>query len=53
MKKLILNVKYFGIWGINKIYSLKYLRLDTPVSLPTTIIILVSWFVLLTYLLVL
>lgn len=53
MKKLILNVKYFGIWGINAIHSLKYLRLNTPVSLPTTVFVLVSWFVLLTYILVL
>jgi hypothetical protein len=53
MKKLILNVKYFGIWGINKIYSLKDLRLDTPIPLPTMIIILVAWWILLTYLLIL
>ena len=53
MKKFLLNVKYFGIWGINKIYSLKYLRLDTPISLPTTIIVICVWFALLTYILVL
>ena len=51
MKKLVLNVKYFGIWVINKVYSLKDLRLDTPVSLPTTIIVMGVWFVLLSYLL--
>jgi hypothetical protein len=48
MKKLVLNVKYFGIWGINSICAL---RLDTPVSLPTTIIVMGVWFVLLSYLL--
>jgi hypothetical protein len=53
MKKLILNVKYFGIWGINKIYSLKDLRLDTPIPLPTVILILVIWLMLLTCLLIL
>ena len=53
MKKFLLNVKYFGIWVLNNLYSLKDLRLDTPVSLPTIIIILGAWFVLLTYILVL
>ena len=53
MKKFLLNVKYFGIWVLNNLYSLKDLRLDTPVSLPTMIIILGAWFVLLTYILVL
>jgi hypothetical protein len=46
MKKLLRNTKFLLIWAVN---SLCALRLDTPVSLPATIIILVSWFVLLTY----
>ena len=50
MKKFLLNVKYFGIWVIN---SLCALRLDTPISLPTTIVVICVWFVLLTYILVL
>ena len=49
MKKLINNVKFFLIWGVNKIYSVKDLRLSTPISLPTTVFVLVSWFTLLTY----
>ena len=51
MKKLFRNVKFFLIWGLNSIYSLKDLRLDTPVSLPTTILILTSWFIFLSYIL--
>ncbi len=50
MKNVFKNVKFFGIWVLNSLYAL---RLDTPISLPTTIIILLSWFALLTYLLVL
>jgi hypothetical protein len=46
MKKFLLNVKYFGIWGINSICSLRW---DTPISLPVFIIILVIWFVVLNY----
>ena len=53
MKKLVLNVKYFGIWGMNEIYSLKDLRLNTPISLPTVIMVMCVWFVLLTYILIL
>jgi hypothetical protein len=53
MTKLFKNVKFFLIWGINEIYSLKDLRLDTPISLPTMVIILISWFIILTYMLVL
>ena len=49
MTKLFRNVKFLLIWGINKIYSIKDLRLDTPVSLPTMILVLVSWFIFLTY----
>jgi hypothetical protein len=51
MKKLLTNIMFFLIWGANSIYSLKDLRLSTPVPLPTMIIILVSWFLLLSYLL--
>jgi hypothetical protein len=50
MKKLLRNIKFLLIWAVN---SLCALRLDTPVSLPATIIILGGWFVLLTYILVL
>ena len=50
MKKLLRNTKFLLIWAVN---SLCALRLDTPVSLPTAIIILVGWFVILTYILVL
>jgi len=50
MKNVFKNIKFFGIWVVNSLYAL---RLDTPISLPTTIITLVSWFALLTYLLVL
>jgi hypothetical protein len=49
MKKLFSNVKFFTIWVLNSLYSLKDLRLDTPVSLPTFIISIVLWFLLLTY----
>jgi len=49
MKKLFNNAKFFLIWGMNQIYSLKDLRLDTPVSLPTVIVVLFCWFILLTY----
>jgi hypothetical protein len=50
MKKLFRNVKFFLIWAVN---SLCALRLDTPISLPATIIVICAWFVLLTYILVL
>jgi len=50
MKKLFRNVKFFLIWVVN---SLCALRLDTPISLPATIITIGAWFVLLTYILVL
>jgi hypothetical protein len=53
MKKLFRNVKFLSIWVANSIYSLRFLRLHTPVSLPATIIILGIWFALLTYFLVL
>jgi hypothetical protein len=53
MKKFFSNIRFFLIWGINEIYSLKDLRLDTPISLPTMVIILISWFIILTYMLVL
>jgi hypothetical protein len=53
MKNILLNIKYVGIWGINEVHSLKYLRLDTPVSLPTVVITLIAWFAFLTYALVL
>jgi hypothetical protein len=49
MKKLFSNVKFFLIWSMNQIYSLKDLRLDTPISLPTFILVLFCWFILLTY----
>ena len=49
MTKLFKNVKFFLIWGVNKIYSIKDLRLDTAISLPTVILVLVSWFIFLTY----
>jgi hypothetical protein len=49
MKKLFRNVKFLSIWGMNQIYSLKDLRLDTPISLPTFILVLFCWFILLTY----
>ena len=46
MKKLLRNTKFLLIWAVN---SLCALRLDTPVSLPTAIVILGSWFAILTY----
>ena len=49
MKKLFSNVKFFLIWSMNQIYSLKDLRLDTPISFTTLILVLFSWFILLTY----
>jgi hypothetical protein len=49
MKKLFRNVKFFLIWGVNSLYSVKDLRLSTPVSLPAVLFILGSWFILLTY----
>ena len=49
MKKFFSNIRFFLIWGINEIYSLKDLRLDTPISLPVALLILVFWFFLLTY----
>jgi hypothetical protein len=49
MKKVLFNIKFFTIWVLNSLYSLKDLRLDTPVSLPTFIISIVLWFLLLTY----
>jgi hypothetical protein len=53
MKKLFRNVKFLLIWVANSIYSLRFLKLSTPVSLPVVIIILGTWFTLLTYFLVL
>jgi len=50
MKKFFSNIRFFLIWAVN---SLCALRLDTPVSLQVVVIILGSWFVLLTYLLIL
>jgi hypothetical protein len=45
MTKLFRNVKFLLIWSANKMYSLKDLRLDTPVSLPTMILVLFCWFI--------
>ena len=50
MKKFLRNIKFLLIWAVN---SLCALRLDTPISLPTAIVILGSWFAILTYILVL
>jgi len=50
MKKMFRNTKFFLIWAVN---SLCALRLDTPISLPATVIILGAWFTVLTYILVL
>jgi hypothetical protein len=50
MKKFIRNTKFFLIWVLNSLYTL---RLDTPISLPVTVFILGTWFTLLTYILIL
>ena len=50
MKKFLRNTKFFLIWAVNGLCAL---RLDTPVSLPATVIILCAWFTILTYILVL
>jgi hypothetical protein len=49
MKKLFSNVKFFTIWVLNSLYSLRDLRWDTPISLPVFIIILIIWFTVLNY----
>jgi hypothetical protein len=49
MKKFFTNIKFFLIWGVNKIYSVKDLRPDTPISLPTFIFTVVTWFIILNY----
>jgi hypothetical protein len=49
MKKVFTNVKFFLIWVLNSLYSLKDLRWNTPISLPVFIVILIIWFVVLNY----
>jgi hypothetical protein len=50
MKKFFSNIKFFLIWVVNSLYAL---RLDTPISLPVVVTILGTWFVFLTYILIL
>jgi hypothetical protein len=49
MKKFFRNIKFLTIWGMNQIYSLKDLRLDTPISGTTFLVLVVLWFLLLNY----
>jgi hypothetical protein len=46
---LFRNVRFFLVWAANTAYSVKDLRLDTPVSLPVFITLVLVWFMVLNY----
>ena len=49
MKNVFRNVRFFLVWAANNVYSIKDLRLDTPVSGKRFIIIVLVWFIVLNY----
>jgi hypothetical protein len=49
MKNVFRNVRFFLVWAANTVYSVKDLRLDTPVSLPVFITSVLVWFMVLNY----